>query len=58
MTEYIDLTPTWTGLLPGLLAAYAHGTQPATRQLAYDELKRMARAADMAVAAQKKEKAT
>jgi hypothetical protein len=54
MTEEFDLTPTWLGLLPGLLTAY-EGGKPATRRLAYEELQRMARAADMADAALKKE---
>lgn len=43
----IDLTPTWVGVLPLLLAAYSEGT-PHGRQLAYAELLRMAKIADQA----------
>ena len=41
-TETIDLTPTWRGILPALLAIYDHGD----RQTALDELAKMAGAAD------------
>lgn len=41
----IDLTPTWAGLLPALLAAVSDGTAEG-RQIAMEELKRMAGAAD------------
>lgn len=45
MTE-IDITPTWEGLLMPLLAIYESGD----RAYALKELRRMARAADTAVA--------
>ncbi len=41
-TETVDLTPTWRGILPALLAIYEHGD----RQTALDELAKMAGAAD------------
>lgn len=41
----IDLTPTWAGLLPALLAAVTDGTAEG-RQIAIEELERMAGAAD------------
>jgi hypothetical protein len=40
-TEYIDLTPTWSGLMPALIAAAANGNQGAT-----DELMRLAATVD------------
>lgn len=43
----IDLTPTWTGILPLLLAAFENGT-PAARIMAMEELQRMATIADRA----------
>ena len=49
----IDLTPTWVGALPALILALLNGT-PVGQMLAREELLRMAKAADMAVAQQKK----
>ena len=43
--ETIDLTPTWSGILPGLLAVIENGTGEG-RQMARVELARMAQAAD------------
>lgn len=43
--ETIDLTPTWSGILPGLLAVIENGTGEG-RRLAREELARMAQAAD------------
>ena len=42
-TKTIDLTPTWRGVLPALLALVEN---PITRQDGIDELLRMANAAD------------
>lgn len=47
MAKTVDLTPTWTGILPALIALAQHG-HPA----GLDELTNMAQAADAAVAAQ------
>ncbi len=41
----LDLTPTWSGLLPALLAAYENGGTTG-RQIAREELTRLARIAD------------
>lgn len=48
----IDLTPTWLGLLPLFLTAYADGT-PTAQSAARTELERMAGLADLYVASQK-----
>lgn len=45
----IDITPTWAGILPVLLAAIENGT-PEGRRFAISELRRMAQIADNAVA--------
>jgi hypothetical protein len=39
--HYIDMTPTWEGLMPALLAAAANGSQAAV-----EELTRLARTVD------------
>lgn len=54
--EYVDMTPTWSGLLPALLAAYEHGSA-ASRTIALDELTRLAEIADRAVADAKADRA-
>jgi hypothetical protein len=41
-TETIDLTPTWRGILPALLAIFENGD----RRTAIDELTKMAALAD------------
>lgn len=41
----IDLTPTWSGLLPALIAVIQNG-KPEGQRLAIEELRRMAQAAD------------
>lgn len=51
----IDLTPAWSGVLPVLLLGYAEGT-PEGQRLARTELERMARLADLHVAAKMAEK--
>jgi hypothetical protein len=43
--ETIELTPTWQGVLPILLAALEDGTKEGKR-IAREELRRMAEAAD------------
>jgi hypothetical protein len=42
MTQTIDLTPTWQGILPALLAIFEHGD----RKTALEELLKMAKIAD------------
>lgn len=44
-SKSIDITPTWSGVLPALLAAVADGT-PEGKRMAREELGRMAQAAD------------
>jgi len=46
-TQYIDITPTWSEILPALLALL---TMPQTREDAISELSRMAKLADRQVA--------
>lgn len=43
MSERIDMTPTWSEVLPGLIAAANNGNSKA-----FDELMRMAAAVDQA----------
>lgn len=45
----IDLTPTWSAILPALIAALCDGT-PTGQDMARRELANMAQAADAAVA--------
>lgn len=52
LIETVDLTPTWAGMLPALLAAYRDGT-PKGQRIAYEELTRMAGIADAYIASQK-----
>ena len=44
-TNGVDLTPTWRGILPGMIAVLEHGTDKG-KDIARDELARMAKAAD------------
>lgn len=44
-TEYIDMTPTWVGVLPILMAALEDAT-PEGKEIARQELYRMADLAD------------
>lgn len=53
--EYIDLTPTWSEILPTLLLIYTDATAEG-RAGALTELKRMAEIADAYVAEQKTRK--
>lgn len=46
----IDLTPTWLGILPGLLDVVSNGTTVEARKLAETELRNMAGLADAHVA--------
>lgn len=50
IVESFDITPTWAGLLPLYLTAYADGT-PDAQSAARTELERMSRLADAHVAA-------
>lgn len=52
MTRTIDITPTWAGILPLLLEGYNNGTETG-RKIAKEELYRLCRIADEAVAAEK-----
>lgn len=45
VVEYVDITPTWEGILPALLAIYVDGDSKG-RAHAITELQRMAKAAD------------
>lgn len=45
MAEYIDCTPTWSGILPVLMTALRDAT-PEGQRMASEELRRMARLAD------------
>lgn len=45
-TKFIDVTPTWAGLLPYFFAVLECGTNDG-RKLAREELYRMAKAADL-----------
>jgi len=56
VVRVVDVTPTWAGLLPAMLAAYENGTAVG-RGIATEELTRMARVADAHVAAEKESKA-
>ena len=44
--EYIDLPPTWEGLIPVLVHLDQNGTTPESRQTAREQLLRVARIAD------------
>ena len=46
----IDITPTWTGILPGLIRALEDTEDSDARRVIIEELHNMARAADQAVA--------
>lgn len=48
----VDLTPTWSGILPALLAVLEDGNAEG-KKIAKDELKKMAKVADMYVENQK-----
>lgn len=45
MAEYIDATPTWSGILPVILTALRDAT-PEGQRMAGQEIRRMARLAD------------
>lgn len=53
----IDMTPTWESLLPAMLAVLENGSFDAKRDIR-SELNRMAKAADMQVAAEKERNLT
>jgi hypothetical protein len=48
MADTIDLTPTWAGILPYILAGLEEGAGPVARQVAQEEIQKMARIADEA----------
>ena len=48
----IDMTPTWSGILPGLIAMLQNGTH-ASIQIASEELQKMAKLADQQVSQHK-----
>lgn len=50
MTHYIDMTPTWSEILPVLLMLLTQSETEEGRKTAHDELKRMAALADERVA--------
>lgn len=52
MGNTVNITPTWKGVLPVLMAVLEHGTDEGKRQ-AREELTRMAEAADQYNALQK-----
>ena len=52
-TRTLDLTPSWTGILPGLLAVITNGDTVQARKFAEAELRRMAALADRYVAEHK-----
>ena len=52
--RYIDITPTWSAILPVLILGLTHGTAEG-RRAAQIELARMAQAADAFNASQPKE---
>lgn len=45
--DTIDMTPTWAGIMPGLIASLTHGT-PIGQKIASEELMRLARLVDAA----------
>ena len=55
-TQYIDMTPTWEGILPYLLGVMRDGSFEG-QKLARQELTRMAKLADAYAATQKLEAA-
>lgn len=48
LVGYVDITPTWEGMLPAFVAVYTGGEKAEHRNEAFAELQRMARAADEA----------
>lgn len=54
--QTVDITPTWSAILPLLLAVYKDGNFQGIKE-AEGELKRMAQLADLYVAQQKEAKA-
>ena len=48
-SKTVDMTPTWEGILPAILALLADGVKAETRGVAIAELERMAKLADLYV---------
>lgn len=55
MVETIDVTPTWSGIL-GMLITLIENGSPEGRATAIDEMRKMARLADLYVTSQKEKK--
>lgn len=55
MTKTIDLTPTWSAILPVLLEGYEQAS-PDGRRIALEELQRMASLADRYAASVKEDR--
>lgn len=53
IAEYIDITPTWSQILPALCVVLKNGN-PKGYKIAWIELEKMAKLADLYVADQKK----
>ena len=51
--ETVDLTPTWSGILPALIAILRNGETVEAQKTAEDELAKMARLADAFVEARR-----
>ncbi len=54
----IDITPTWTGILPALIRVLEDTKDADARQTVIEELRNMARAADLYVALLAREEAS
>ena len=54
VVDTVDMTPTWEGLMPGLLHVVANGSTAKGREAARDEIMRLARNMDRMIADQKK----
>lgn len=54
--DIIDITPTWTAILPIIIMTLEHGTSERAKDSIKAELRRMARYADLYVASQKADK--
>lgn len=54
-THMFDLTPKWEGLVPGMIAVIENGTLNG-KKVVYEELLRMAKAADLWNESQKRAK--
>jgi len=55
MSEYIDMTPTWSAMTPIMLHAIENGTMEDSKKALREEIGRMAKLADLWVAHCKEE---